>query len=64
MIDSPRGGQIAAFEIGGWITDATALGPLFVAFDAGEGTGEGGTSGAAVSVRVDMAGRRLLRCAQ
>ena len=40
------------------ISDAVTLGPLLVAFDAGQGAGEGGATGTAVFVGVDVALKR------
>lgn len=38
-VEGGFGGELAALEVGGWIADAGALGPEFVAACAGEGAG-------------------------
>lgn len=55
MVDGARGCEVRAFDVGGWVADAGALGPLFVALGAGERAGSGRAAGAAVFGGVDVA---------
>ena len=59
-VEGGFGGELAALEVGGWIADAGALGPEFVAACAGEGAGACRAAWAAVFGGVDVAGRAWL----
>lgn len=55
-IDTGRGGELAARNVGGGIPPTGALGPELVALGAGEGTCAGGATGTAIFGRIDVTG--------
>jgi hypothetical protein len=59
-VEGGFGGELAALEVCGWIADAGALGPEFMAACAGEGAGACCAAWAAVFWGVDVAGRAWL----